>query len=86
LSGIGRDAAETRHSTRYLPDFLCGGNVAKGRDRASSIDFGAMDRLKAKRPRRQRRPDRIFTECRAYYSQEYRLNMLRRALRDAMHR
>ena len=67
----------------YLPGFLCGESVR--RDRLQSVCLGTFG-LAAKKRRRRKRPIRLFREVRAYYSQEYRLNMLRKALRDAMHR
>ena len=40
--------------------------------------------LEKARRKKQSTPIRMLAECRAYYSQEYRLNMLRQALRKAM--
>ena len=40
--------------------------------------------LEKARRKRSTQPIRMLSECRAYYSQEYRLNMLRQALRKAM--
>lgn len=65
----------------YLPGF----NMKSGnRSRARSLDLGALPRLRL-RKKAQRGAD-LFTELRAFYSQEYRLHMLRCALRDSMHR
>ena len=67
----------------YLPGFSLGGN-ARRRMRARSLDLGCLPRERAKK-RRERDAD-LFTELRAFYSQDYRLHMLRCALRDSMHR
>ena len=67
-------------STPYLPGFNAGGRRA----RCKSLDLGVLGRARCY-GRRRRGPD-LFTELRAFYSQEYRLHMLRCALRDAMQR
>ncbi|KAH8054130.1 serine/threonine kinase [Aureococcus anophagefferens] len=65
----------------YLPGF----NMKSGnRSRARSLDLGALPRLR--RRKKANRGADLFTELRAFYSQEYRLHMLRCALRDSMHR
>jgi len=65
----------------YLPGF----NMKSGnRSRARSLDLGALPRLRLRK--KANRGADLFTELRAFYSQEYRLHMLRCALRDSMHR
>ena len=63
----------------YLPGFLRGEIIRH----VQEVDLGEFYLQKARR-KRSTQPIRMLSECRAYYSQEYRLNMLRQALRKAM--
>lgn len=65
----------------YLPGFLRGERPTYYR---REVDLGDFFHQRARSPKKQHKPIAMLVEARAYYSQDYRVNMLRAALRAGM--